>query len=395
MNKTFKRNFLLYVLFDLLIGYAGLFPLTETAAAQFQGPQTLTSTTLAGVVSDTKQTNIQLTTTVNVQCCVNKQSYLYIDGEAMLVVGANGAGANAPVSPFVTVARGVGGTAARTHAIGANVAVGPPNLFLSYDPSGTCTLTPSSGPPPTPPTSTWTAFPFYNIRNGRRWNCINITGQASPLTGYWMVDNGLINLPPGACNAFVSGNAGTIGLTTAPLTSATFAVPVVQTAVTSTGTNTLGISCDMGILTSLIASPPKNIAILNVVLSYGVQSAALAAQANVLASGTFNGGLVFSKAVMPASGAAETASTVAPVRWDAGTLTLTPVVASFNTATTAAGAFYTETFTPASALPITADFTNYYFTANFQASATTATVVNSPGLIVHYAWVPENISVQF
>lgn len=371
LKKLFRLVFW-YALFDaLVLGYAGFIPGVQTAAAQQQGSQTMTTTTLSQAVTTRLTQTVCLTSLTNVTATDSVQTALFVDGEEMMVA-TNGVPSS---GTCVLVTRGVGGVNGK-HASGATVYVSRPNQFVNLDygkePSGTC--------------STTDGFlgaivqPFINIRSGRRWNCIG---------GTWMVDNGLINLPPGACNSFVSGNStGTNGLTNNG-TSATFSVPLVQASVSNTGTNTLGFVCGLNILSSLAASNPKNVALIDAVFYYGVQTSALGTQAATLASGTMNGSTVFSQIALPANGASETPSTVAPVRADSGTLTISPVVGSFNTATTTAGAFYSVRFTPASAIPLTTDLNEYFLTVNLQAAATSATVVNSPGLTLHYAYIPD------
>jgi hypothetical protein len=376
MKKTLRflsRAVFWYAVFDsLILGYAGFVPGVQLAAAQNQGSQTLTTTTLSSAVSTTYANNITLASISNVTASAAVQTMLFVDGEAMLV-----ATNTVPSSgTTVTVTRGVVGTRATTHASGATVYVGRPNLFVQLqpgkEPSGTCSS--SSG------FQGATVLPFINTVTARRWNCIG---------GQYMVDNGLVNLPPGACNSFVSGNStGTNGLTNNG-TSATFSVDMVQAQVSATGTNTLGFVCSLDILSGLQASNPKNVSLIDAVFYYGVQQAAIGTQAATLASGTMNGSTVFSQIALPTPAASETASTVAPVRSDSGSLTITPVVGSFNTATTTAGAFYSVRFTPASAFPLNVDLNRYYLTVNFQGAATTATTVNSPGLTVHYAYIPD------
>jgi hypothetical protein len=327
------------------------FALVMPAAAQ----TTLTQTTLSSAVSTTAQNLIAVASASGITAT---SSFIFVDKELMAVNAVNGT--------QLSVTRGYNGTLAQTHNSGATVYAGNAPLFYNVDPQGACV----AGNQTVPVISQFT---------GREWNCINST---------WMVDTGLLSLPPGACNGFVSGNAGTTGLI-ANGASATFAAPMVQTAVTSTGTNTLGLACNLDALSALARSGVQMVTLIDATLYYGVQTSALGTQAAVLASGTMNGSLVFSKIAFPAAAASETASTVAPVRADSGTLTITPVVASFNTATTTAGAFYSVKFTPASGIPIATDLTKYFLTANFQASATSATVVNSPGVLIHYAYLPD------
>jgi len=93
---------------------------------------------------------------------------------------------------------------------------------------------------------------------------------------------------------------------------------------------------------------------------------------------------VFSKVVMPTAGASETPSTVAPVRADAGTLAVTPALASFNSLVTSAGAFFTQRFTPATPFALTGDDTQYYVSMTVLCNTTQATTINTPGVMVHF-----------
>jgi hypothetical protein len=164
---------------------------------------------------------------------------------------------------------------------------------------------------------------------------------------------------------------------------------VVQASTSSTGTNTHTYVCKVHVPQQLTNTQPgKGVYISNVVWYYGVQGAALGTQSATLASGTMNSSTVFGTVTYPGSGATETPSTVAPVRADSGTLTITPAVASFNTATTTAGAFYTVTFTPASPILLQTDLQDLVLTFTLQCAATTATTTNSTGGIIHYTYYP-------
>lgn len=388
--KTLKQ----FAAVTFLVASLALGAFAQYQGGPYQGAQSLTQTTLSGAVlnADAGASGyVQLTSTANVLCCANQATILFVDSEAMYVAAPLPATGN-----NVAVVRGYNSTQARTHASGATVWVGRPNLFTTYDPTGTCTQAPGGAafgqPGGTPASSTFAVFPFINVRNGREWSCVNITGQASPLTGQWMVINGLIELGPGACGSGTSGNLTLAGPTVA---GASF-VGVQQVSTTSTGTNTHYYSCNLNNIVSALAnSPPKQVAVLDATFFYGVQTTGLGTQVATLASGTLNSIAVFSKIAFPAAGAAETPSTVTPVRADAGTLLITPAVASFNVATTTAGAFYSAKFTPASAIPLTTDGTEVFFNVALLNTATSATITNSPGVLVHYAWIPEGIGVQF
>jgi hypothetical protein len=185
---------------------------------------------------------------------------------------------------------------------------------------------------------------------------------------------------PGDCIGTPSGNAtGTQGLQSAGAA----AMPVQGVQTNATGTNTHIYVCTIT-PPSWIISATTGLAVKDATFFYGVQTNALGTQASVAASGTFNGAVVFSSVTYPAAAASETPSTVTPVRADAGTLGITPAAASANTATTTAGAFYSQLFTPATPIAWSTDMKQLLFTVALQNTATTATVTNSPGALIHF-----------
>jgi len=197
------------------------------------------------------------------------------------------------------------------------------------------------------------------------------SAQLQPFN-YWV--------PPSACTSSVSGNStGTNGQTTA----GTSGTPVVQASTSASGTNTHTYICNISPPVSLTNTSGNRIVILDAVFVYGVQTTVLGTQANVLASGTFNGSTVFSTISYPIAVGSETPSTVAPVRADTGTMVITPVVASFNTSTTTAGSFYTVTFRPATPISWNVDMKQLLLTVTLLNTATSATITNSPGVLVH------------
>lgn len=339
MNKVFRS----------LLGVVLLLAMSSLVNAQ----TALTSTTLSSAVTTVNGKTIVVASATGFTAGT---TVAFVDRELMNVVAVSGT--------TITVARGMVGTRGATHASGATIYVGAPSYFNSYDKGGSCTSTNE------------VVLPQINVVNGRRWNCINST---------WMVDNGVLELAASSCKSAVSGNSsGTNGATTA----GTSLTPVEQASTSSTGTNTHTYICNISIPTYLAG---KGAAVTDVVFKYGVQTTALGTQVAVLASGTINSQLAFSYIDYPSPGASETASTVAPVRADSGTLVIAPVVASFNVATTTAGGFYTAKFTPASAIPVPVGATDrrqLLFGIALLNTATSATVTNSPGVTVHYAYIP-------
>lgn len=188
-------------------------------------------------------------------------------------------------------------------------------------------------------------------------------------------------VPPGACNSTVSGNGtGTNGLTT----TGASATPVVQAQTSASGTNTHTFICNITPPYFIVTSG-SGLMITAATFFYGVQTTGLGTQVATLASGTMNSSTVFSYIAYPTPAASETPSTVTPVRADSGTLTITPAVASSNVATTTAGAFYSVTFTPATGTLVwKTDLRQLLLTVSLLNTATSATVTNSPGVLVRF-----------
>ncbi len=349
--------------------------LTLLVAGAVFGQATLTSTTLSAA-ADNKQTTITVASATGITLSNTTSGFstsptiLYVDREQMLVTGA-------PVGTVVPVQRGWGGSIQVAHVSGATVYVGPaPYFYKNPDPSGSCTA------------ASEIVLPHVNTDTGNIWTC----PTSGPSSGIWTMQgsassftftDGAFFLPPSACVSSVSGNGtGTNGLTTVGAS----VTPVMQAQTTATGTNTHTYVCQITVPARLTAL--KGIAITDVTFFYGVQTTALGTQVATLASGTMNSSLVFSKIALPVAAASETASTVTPVRADSGTLVITPVVASFNTGTTTAGAFFSVKFTPASAIAMTTDLQTLLLTVSLLNTATSATITNTPGLLVHYTAVP-------
>jgi hypothetical protein len=295
---------------------------------------------------------------------------LYVDKEALCVTAVD----TATTSAYVI--RGCDQTPSAAHASAQTVYVAPngtnaalvQSLLHSQDPPfGTC----SAG------AQLYTLW--INVRTGQKWQCTN---DAPGTNGHWLnVVDEYFFAGPANCNSSVSGNStGTNGLTvlgTAP------SIPVIQAQTSSTGTNTHYYTCAIP-LPSARLDLSRTAYVADVEFYYGVQTTALGTQVATLASGTLNSKTVFQTIAYPVAAATETATGLAEAaRADSGTLTITPVVGSFNTATTTAGEFYTVKFTPANPVPLSVDHTQLMFTVSLLNTATSATVTNSPGFLVH------------
>jgi hypothetical protein len=339
----------------LIVSLCLMVMLPAFAAAQ---TFTMNSTTLSAAMTATAKTATLTSTsaaTGSTFGAVTAGQAVFIDGEFMPITGLSGS--------VATVQRRANPTA---HSSGAVVWIATPNSFMHRDPPiGNCTLANQGDP-------------WINVENNRVWRC----SGSSTASGWMNVVDEYVFLPASACNSSVSGNStGTNGLTV--LGSAP-SLPAVQAATSASGTNTHYFTCSL-------SNPPGRLDlsrgsyVVDVQFYYGVQTTAIGTQVAVLASGTMNAKTVFTKIAYPAAGASETATgLVEATRADSGTLVITPVVASFNTATTTAGEFYTATFAPATPIPVGADRTQLLFTASLLNTATSATVTNSPGLLVHY-----------
>lgn len=362
MTRTFTR-FRLVAALVAVIGFVALLP--APVAAQ-TAPIT---TTLSAAVSTDSQNIIPVTsaTGFNVSDAPIGKKFIYIDKELDAVNSVSGT--------MISVTRGIGGTRVTPHASGTAVAVGVAPMFPARETSaegrplsGTCT------------SANELYLPIYSTDTGRRWNCIG---------SQWMVDTGVVVLPPQACQSSVSGNStGTNGFTslgTAP------SLPAVNAQTSATGTNTHYFMCNLNMIKGATAAAQSgNIALIDVVAHYGVQSNAIGTQAVTLASGTMNSKIVFTKIAYPAAKASETATGLAEAaRADSGTMVLVPAVASFNTATTTAGEFYSEQFIPGAPFFMNTDLNQYLFTMSLLNGATTATITNLAGITVHFAYLPD------
>ncbi len=346
---------------------------------------TTNSTTLSAPVGVSDQfVNVTSATNMTAPGSLANQynTYLVIDGEAMAVTSISGT--------YIGVRRGYPSGGIGAHANGATIWFGPANYFLQAAPSGSCVA------------GNIVALPAVLIpggpgsanggSTGDLFDCINIPGQTTSATTQWVQRaagkplahaDGEFDIAPANCAPSVSDHAGTLGIT---VTGASNVYAMQAATSSSATTNTLTFTCPITV--PFRTNAAKGILITSVVADYGVQTTALGTQVNTLASGTYNGSLVFSKIVLPAAGASETASTVTPVRWDSGTLAVSPAAASANVALTTAGAFYTIKFTPSAPLTV-ADLTKYLFTLSLQGGASpgTATVANLLGVHVYFTEV--------
>lgn len=349
-------------------------------APRAQAQISVTNTTLNAATTTASAGNngfISVTSTTGMTAGVE----LYLDKEALRVlVTPTG------TSGQVAVQRGYDATMPAKHANSTLVYIGP----------STSTATPGSGPfwYTDPPLGVCAVTDelynlHINVRTGQFWQCVGLT---------WVnVIDGVMMVGPGNCFYTTSGGTfaaqsnvgvtGTTGLGLVASAAGVASLPVMEVSTTNSGTATNTLSCTIPIPSRVNIA--KGVEVVDATFFYGVYQNAAGTQVAVLASGTMNGQAVFTTVTMPVPGASETASTVLPVRWDAGTLLITPVVASANVSALTVGQFDSVKFTPATALAMTSDLTVYEVNLTILCTATTATSIATPGVLVHYRYVSD------
>jgi hypothetical protein len=169
-GRTMKLSKAFMGLVLLLIAFAGV----------SQAQTALTQTTLSAAVNSSSNRVVVASATG----VTANSTMLFIDNEALFVTGVNGT--------TLSVVRGQFGTKGFGHISGAGVLLGPPNAFISYEPSGSCT----NGQ------GLFLYSPVVNVVTGNQWLCSTVTGKIIP---------GFLNVadPPGVSTAVASA-AGVI-----------------------------------------------------------------------------------------------------------------------------------------------------------------------------------------
>jgi hypothetical protein len=152
--KNTLRNFLKaafwYLMFDgLILGYVGLIPGAQLAAAQTY----LSNTTLSSAVSTTATTTVKVASATGITAT---NTMLFVDNEGMFVNSVSGT--------TLSVTRGYYGGRSTTHVSGALVWFGPPPAFGWAEPagfpSGSCTR------------SNQLYLPYINTDSGAISDCV-------------------------------------------------------------------------------------------------------------------------------------------------------------------------------------------------------------------------------
>ena len=321
------------------------------------------STTLCAAVLSTDKT-ICLTSTTSVVA----QTGIYIDLEYFKVLSTPTATTNA----YVAVVRAQSSTLAAAHAnaqtawlaLTPALAIVPGSngfsLGASFGDYGTCTRTAQ------------TYLPHFWPARGEIIDCDATTGLWTPYQNTLTLAVG-----PGDC---AWGTTGTYDTQVAVATGgpnlqglldlgASF-VPANQIKVTNAGASVNTLTCTIPINT-FQPLLNKGVTVKYADVVYGVATTTLT---------SISGG-AFSTITLPAPGASQTASTVTPVAIG-GTVTTSSTTG--NMAATTAGAFKVSRLTPATPINLTADMTYLLVSENFNQSASSAQVVNSPGMLIHY-----------
>jgi hypothetical protein len=300
----------------------------------------MTVTTITADITDTSATTVFLTSATNVQ----SQGYLYIDGEAMLVMSSYVSG-----SLNVPVRRAASSTRAALHANGTLAYVVAPGLqartgMRTYSPSGVCTRTNE------------TVLPVINVLSGDLFDCQGSQwGQV--FTQY---------VPPTQCSFAPTTSTVT---NTYIMLGASNAFVLNGTTNAAAGTTTLVCT----ILPPTSAISQRGAVITDIVVAIGSQTTAP----------TTLGTSTLSKITYPTPVATtQTASTVTPVTISGTVTTLGPTT-TVATVTTA-GAFLTFKHTYATPVILTTDLTTLQYTFPFNQSAAAVMTLNTPGLWVHY-----------
>ena len=136
-----------------------------------------------------------------------------------------------------------------------------------------------------------------------------------------------------------------------------------------------------------IITTDNGITITDAVFFYGTQGGLATLQTINTGNGTFNSGDIFSSISFPTPAASETASTVAPVKATVNavnTVTMAPVGTAFNVATTTAGAFYSVSFTPTTAIVWKTNLQQLLLTVRLAIAEGAVSETNTPGVLVHF-----------
>lgn len=139
------------------------------------------TTTLSVAVTSTSQTTVTLASVTGTGFSNTNGWELYMDGEAMTLVGSTPCNTTTKVC---RVARGQNSTIATKHPASAVVIQGPPYMFQTADVDGQGSATTGACT-----ASNYLYLPIVNVRTGNVWLC-RATGSSGVTTAsYWTGTN--------------------------------------------------------------------------------------------------------------------------------------------------------------------------------------------------------------
>lgn len=120
----------------------------------------LTQTSLSSAIGSSSVTTVRVASATGIS--TSPQTILFVDNEAMFVTGVSGTA--------ISVIRGYASTLAVPHISGAMVLAGPPQAYIAFTPSGSCT----NGQ------GVFAYSPVVNLKDGNQWLCSTVLGKVVP-----------------------------------------------------------------------------------------------------------------------------------------------------------------------------------------------------------------------
>ena len=331
--------------------------LFAVAALAF-GQATTTSTTLA-VAMGARDTTVTLASSTNVLAMgMNNQvmTGLYVDREYMVVTSnVNSLGTGNIWNVRRGLGTGASGSVMSPHLSGALVWVGPPGIFDQgpNDRVGSCAGV------------TFTSLPLIEVRSGTLMNC-DANNKYSPL------GVGAFFVPPTSCTSIGSGATATN--TYVPIGASS--VLALNASLASAGSSpTVTLVCTIHVPTAVQAL--RGAIVTDITLFAGSITTVPAAV------GTATLGTI----TFPTSATTMTASTVAPVAVG-GTVTTSGIgvagTSGFLQAVTTAGSYFSLKSTFSTVVDLSTDLRVLVYSIPFTETSNNVTVVQTPGLLVHY-----------
>ena len=266
---------------QLFIGVVLLLVLPTLGFAQ----AALTQTTLAANVTTASANTIRVTSATG----FTAGNLAFVDHEAMRVTDASGTA--------IGVIRGMNGTVAERHTLGATIYVGPQTYFTTSEQTGRCTSTGE------------VVLPLINTVTGDQFQCYNSRWSKVQRQTFWTDD--LLTVEQGVSPSYKNIYARTI--VPAAVTGGTQAIRGIQSAVTLNTTSAPGEVFGMYGLLSSAGSP---VSLYGVVGEVDI-TASTPSNAAFGTLGTYDGVVSITATPVPATGPFSAA--VAGQVWDRNT----------------------------------------------------------------------------